>query len=77
MRNDREIIKKIRKEISLPINLLVSAETPSLAELSNIGIERLSCGSAPFRASVSLLQSINEEIINNQTFHQITGGSFL
>ncbi|USK48060.1 isocitrate lyase/phosphoenolpyruvate mutase family protein [Bacillus sp. CMF12] len=74
---DRKIIKKIREEISCPINLLVDAEMPSLSELSEIGIERLSCGSGPFRATLTYLRSIGEEIVNNQTFHHMTNGNVL
>ncbi|MBN8203456.1 isocitrate lyase/PEP mutase family protein [Bacillus sp. NTK034] len=74
---DRKIIKKIREEISCPINLLVDAEMPSLSELSEIGIERLSCGSVPFRATLTYLRTISEEIVNRQTFHQMTNGDVL
>lgn len=74
---DMKIIKKIREEISCPINLLVDPEMPSLTELSNIGIERLSCGSVPFRATLTYLRTISEEIVNRQTFHQMTNGDVL
>ncbi|OZU88655.1 dihydrouridine synthase [Virgibacillus indicus] len=72
--NNREIIKNLRNEIACPINLLASPETPSLTELSRIGVERLSCGSGPFRSSVTLLKAISEEIINQQSFHRMTDG---
>ncbi|MGY6211485.1 isocitrate lyase/PEP mutase family protein [Cytobacillus firmus] len=74
---DRTSIKKIREEIACPINLLVDPEIPSISELSEIGIERLSCGSGPFRATLTYLRSIGEEIVNNQTFHQMTNGDVL
>lgn len=74
---DRKIIKRIREEISCPINLLVDPEMPSLSELSGIGIERLSCGSVPFRATLTFLRTISEEIVNRQTFHQMTNGDVL
>ncbi|WP_096185661.1 isocitrate lyase/PEP mutase family protein [Evansella halocellulosilytica] len=70
--HDKNAIQHIREEISCPINLLVNQEMPSLTELSNIGIERVSCGSAPFRATITMLQTMSEEIIKNQTFHQMT-----
>lgn len=69
---DREEIQKMRAGISIPINLLVDPETPSLTELSAIGIERLSCGSAPFRATATLLAAICEQIVNDQTFSHLT-----
>ncbi|OMF57010.1 dihydrouridine synthase [Paenibacillus sp. FSL R5-0490] len=74
---DRKYIKKIREEVSCPINLLVDPEMHSISELSEIGIERLSCGSVPFRATLTYLRSIGEEIVNNQTFHQMTNGDVL
>lgn len=69
---DFEVIKELRKEIRVPINLLVHPELPSLGELSKIGIERVSCGSAPFRATITLLKSIGDEILNNGTFDQVS-----
>ncbi|SDJ06611.1 isocitrate lyase/PEP mutase family protein [Alteribacillus bidgolensis] len=70
--SDQKIIQCLRNAISCPINLLVNVETPSLMKLSEIGIERLSCGSAPFRTTVTLLKEISEEIINQGTIHKIT-----
>ncbi|MGY4689125.1 isocitrate lyase/PEP mutase family protein [Salibacterium sp. K-3] len=69
---DLESIQHLREEISSPINLLAGPEMPSLTELSSIGIERLSCGSAPFRATVTLLKTLSEEIMDQQTFHHMT-----
>ena len=69
---DLETIKKFRKEISVPINLLAHSELPSLSDLSAIGIERVSCGSGPFRATVTHLKSISEEIFNTQSFDKMT-----
>ena len=70
--SNEEMIQELRKNISSPINLLVNAATPNVETLSKIGIERLSCGSAPFRATVTLLKKISKEIIHHHTFHQMT-----
>ncbi|WP_408009955.1 isocitrate lyase/phosphoenolpyruvate mutase family protein [Pseudalkalibacillus sp. A8] len=70
--NDKETIQYLRAEISCPINLLVSPDLPSLKELSKIGIERVSTGSAPFRATVTLLKKVSEEINNEKNFHLLT-----
>ncbi|WP_261129718.1 isocitrate lyase/phosphoenolpyruvate mutase family protein [Bacillus sp. Marseille-Q3570] len=71
---DKETIQKLRAEVSCPINLLIHPCLPSLKELSEIGIERVSTGSSPFRATVTLLKKMSEEIHNNQTFHEMTSG---
>jgi len=63
-----DTIKNFREEISCPINLLVGSDTPSLNELSKIGIERVSSGSAPFRATITLLKEISEAIMNSGNF---------
>lgn len=72
--NDPEVIKKLREAVNCPINLLASAETPSLEVLSSIGIERVSTGSGPFRASATLLKSISEEIMDHRSFETMTSG---
>jgi len=69
---DIDEIKKLRKAVNCPINLLAVPGLPSLEELSEIGIERVSTGSSPFRASVSLLKQIGDEIVNQRTFNKIT-----
>ncbi|MGE7762506.1 isocitrate lyase/PEP mutase family protein [Peribacillus sp. NPDC097895] len=66
-----DTIEKLRREISCPINLLAGADTPSLNQLSEIGIERVSSGSAPFRATVSLLKKISDDIINQGNFQRM------
>lgn len=67
-----DIIRTIRNSISCPINLLAGPCLPSLSILSDIGINRVSCGSGPYRATVTLLKKIGEEIMNHGTFHHMT-----
>lgn len=58
----RETIERLRKEIAGPINLLSSPTLPTLEALAEIGIERVSTGSAPYRATVTLLKKISEQL---------------
>lgn len=69
-----DTIKKLRQDITCPINLLAGLDTPPLDDLSNIGIERISSGSAPFRATVTLLRKISKDIIKYKSFEQMTDG---
>lgn len=62
----------MRQEISCPINLLIAQATPSLNELSEMGIERVSTGSAPFRAIITLLRKMSEDVIYHENFDRIT-----
>lgn len=70
--NDVRLIHELRKEITCPINLLVSPDLPSVKALSSIGIERVSTGSAPFRSAVTLIRKNSELIMNQKEFHGIT-----
>ncbi|MGI1809859.1 isocitrate lyase/PEP mutase family protein [Priestia sp. TGN 0903] len=68
---DMESIKKVRQELSCPINLLSGPNLPSINTLSQVGIERLSTGSAPFRATATLLQRITEDILCDNNFQRL------
>ncbi|WP_099361226.1 isocitrate lyase/PEP mutase family protein [Fredinandcohnia onubensis] len=69
---DVDEIQKLRSAVKCPINLLAVPGLPSIDELSEIGIERVSTGSSPFRASTSLLKQIGDEIVNQRTFSKMT-----
>src|SRR5690625_663796 len=71
---DIDIIQRLRREITCPINLLVSPNLPSTQKLSNIGIERISCGSAPFRSTVTLIKQMSEEMLQKGSFKRSTDG---
>ncbi|EME73995.1 isocitrate lyase/phosphoenolpyruvate mutase family protein [Bacillus sonorensis] len=72
--DDIETIVRLRKGISGPLNVLAGSDTPSVKQLSDTGVERISCGSAPFRACLTLLNTISEEIITRGTFQHMTDG---
>ncbi len=56
-----------------PINVLAVAGTPSVAELEQLGVARISVGSGPMRASIALLQDIAEELKTRGTYGSFTG----
>lgn len=72
--DDAGTIAGLRKGISGPINVLAGSHTPSLQILSELGIERISHGSAPFRAALSLVKKIGEDIIRRGAFNRMTDG---
>lgn len=51
--------------------MLVSPATPTLDELSEMGIERVSTGSAPFRATITLLRKMSEDVIFHGNFQRM------
>ncbi|MBU5485105.1 isocitrate lyase/phosphoenolpyruvate mutase family protein [Clostridium sp. MSJ-11] len=67
-----ELILKLKEDLPCPLNILVVKETPSLDELSNIGVEVLSLGSAQYRGTVSNLENTCDHIVNHQNLKTIT-----
>ncbi|MGW8821339.1 isocitrate lyase/phosphoenolpyruvate mutase family protein [Paenibacillus sp. JNUCC32] len=67
-------IQTLRHEISCPINVLAGPGMPSANELEALGIQRISTGSGPFRAAISLLHRMGHEILEEGTFEHMTLG---
>jgi len=57
--------------IKAPLNIIAGANTPSLSELHEMGVARVSLGPKPMRAMLQLLKNIGQEIINEGTFSQM------
>ena len=62
---DKQTIKLLVNEISLPINIIASPNGLTIKELERLGVARLSLGSGPARASLGLNQTIAHELVNN------------
>jgi 2-methylisocitrate lyase-like PEP mutase family enzyme len=65
-------IQTLRHEISCPINVLAGPGMPSANELEALGIQRISTGSGPFRAAISLLHRMGQEMLEKGTFEHMT-----
>ncbi len=59
---DEYTVKKLREEISSPINILATENACSLKELQNIGINRVSFGPFIFRSCYRKFLTISEEL---------------
>lgn len=70
--HDKELISKLTKEIKAPINLLAGPKLPSINELKQLGVARVSLGSAPMRATLGLLQEISKELLEHGTYLSLT-----
>lgn len=68
-------IRTLRQEINGPINVLAVPELPPAHELEALGIQRISTGSGPFRAAVSLLQSIGRDMLDRGSLELMTSTS--
>ncbi len=68
-------IRTLRQEINGPINVLAAPGLPSAHELEALGIQRISTGSGPYRAVLSFLQSIGQEMLERGIFEPMTSTS--
>ena len=64
---DKKSIAILAKEIDGPINIVAGATTPSIPELEDMGVSRVSVGPRPMRAVLSLLRKIAKELMTTGT----------
>jgi 2-methylisocitrate lyase-like PEP mutase family enzyme len=65
---DRATIAALVRGIRGPVNILAGTGTPSVRELEELGVARVSAGSGPHRATVALMQSIAREMKTAGTY---------
>jgi 2-methylisocitrate lyase-like PEP mutase family enzyme len=58
---DKNTIRLLVKEIKSPLNIIAGDNTPTIAELQDLGVSRLSTGPRPMRACLSLLRKMAGE----------------
>lgn len=73
--SDRDTIARLVKEVGAPLNILISAGCPSLAELEKIGVARVSAGSAVMRATLGLVRRIAKELKEGGTYDSLFAGA--
>jgi 2-methylisocitrate lyase-like PEP mutase family enzyme len=71
---ERETISTLVKEINAPINILANPGTgaglpPSVRELQELGVARLSIGSSLMKATLSLIKKIADELSRKGTYN--------
>jgi len=63
------------KEIDAPINLIAGATTPTIPELQEMGVARVSLGPSPMRAALSQLRKIAKELMTTGTYDLMSESS--
>ena len=71
---EREIISTLVKEINAPINILSNPSIgeglpPSVSELQDLGVARLSLGSSLMKATLALTKKIADELSEKGTYN--------
>lgn len=66
--DNRETIAQLAREIAAPLNVLARRGSPTIAELQQLGVARVTFGSIPMRAAMTLTKRIAEEIVQHGTY---------
>ena len=72
---DKVAIKTLVQEIKGPINLLTVPGCPTIPELEQMGVRRVSEGSGPMRATMGLARRIAQELLSTGTYKSFHEGS--
>ena len=70
---DAETIGALARGITGPLNVLAGLGTPPVRELERLGVARVSVGSGPMHAIMSLTRRIGQELIDDGTFTFLDG----
>ena len=68
---DAPTIGRLVADLKCPVNILAGPGSPSVPELSNLGVARVSLGSAPMRATLDHLRRIAEELTTTGTYSKL------
>lgn len=70
---DENVIGELVRRLACPVNILASASGPSIGALARLGVARVSLGSAPMRAAMTLMQRLAEELRSEGTYSALEG----
>jgi 2-methylisocitrate lyase-like PEP mutase family enzyme len=70
---DSGTIGRLVRELHHPVNILSGPGSPSIPELENLGVARVSLGSGPMRATLGLARRIAEELKGSGTYRALEG----
>jgi 2-methylisocitrate lyase-like PEP mutase family enzyme len=71
--SDAATIAMLVKEMHGPLNVLAVAASPPIRELERLGVARVSLGSGPMRAGLTVLRRIAEELRTAGTYGALAG----
>ena len=70
---DAETISRFVSDLQCPINILAGPGAPDIFELQQMGVARVSFGSSPMRAALTLLGRIADELRGPGTYRLMEG----
>jgi 2-methylisocitrate lyase-like PEP mutase family enzyme len=66
--SDAETIRQLVREIDGPVNILAVPGSPTIAQMKDLGVARVSLGSGSSRVAVGALRSLARELRDHGTF---------
>lgn len=69
-----EIIGRIAKEVKAPISILAGPQSPSVSELQDLGVARVSYGSGFMKAAITGAKKLAQEILEKGTCSLLKDG---
>lgn len=72
---DEAVIRELVHAAPKPLNLLATAALPPVSRLRELGVARVSTGSGPARAALSVAQGVAEELLSTGGYTSFTGCS--
>lgn len=69
---DKETIGRLVRAIDGPLNILAGAGSPTIPELEQLGVARVSVGAGPMRATMALVQRIARELLEEGNYTSFT-----
>jgi 2-methylisocitrate lyase-like PEP mutase family enzyme len=71
---DEHTIRRMVETLKFPLNVLATANAPSVARLEDLGVARVSVGSGMMRATMGLTRRIAEELKHDGTYSRMLDG---
>ena len=68
---DAATLGRMVKDLDFPLNILAGPGSPSIPELQQLGVARVSLGSSPMRATLGLLGRMAEELKTSGTYRSL------
>ncbi|MCU7821435.1 isocitrate lyase/phosphoenolpyruvate mutase family protein [Kitasatospora sp. DSM 101779] len=70
---DPAVVAALTEGIDAPVNILAGPGAPSVAELSELGVARVSLGSSVAEAAYAVVRKVAEELAATGTYGSLTG----
>ena len=70
----RETIGRVAKEVKAPVSILAGPQSPSVSELQDLGVARVSYGSGFLKAAISGAKHLAQELLEKGTVNLLKDG---